>query len=303
MKLPFIVVCSLLWSLSFPSTAQTDHVAFIQKEKLTPPNCVVLRGETFLDETEIANIHWLEFLHYAAKDSSREYYKSMLPDTTVWTTAALPSISIDRSRRMDVDSSASNRDFPSQYLRYPGYRYYPVVGISYAQATEFCKWRSEAVNILVNKKLAESKKDYRVRYKYFLPTIEDLEFSSRDSIVKHQLKDKTARMIRKLSPGFKEKAEFWNASVKQHIGIDKSGNEIYVESVNLLGNILENVNSRHIYNLVGNVSEITAEEGKSFGGAWIHSMDQIQNNKIFLYTKPEYWLGFRCACTVEIIRN
>jgi formylglycine-generating enzyme required for sulfatase activity len=296
-------VCLSLWSLSFPVAAQTDHLAFIQNEKLTPPNCVVLREETFLDETEIANIHWLEFLHYAAKDSSREYYESMLPDTAAWTTAALPSIFIDHARKMNVDSSTSNRDFPSQYLRYPAYRYYPVVGISYAQATEFCKWRSEAVNVVVNKKLAESKKDYRVHYKYFLPTIEDLAFASRDSITKHQMKDKTVRVIRKLSPGYKEKTEFWNASVKQHIGVYKSGNEIYVESVNLLGSILENGNARHMYNLVGNVSEMTAEEGKSFGGAWIHSMDEIQNNKIFLYTKSEYWLGVRCACTVEIIRK
>jgi hypothetical protein len=110
MKLSFIVSLSL-WSLSFPTAAQIDHIAFIQKEKQTPPNCVVLRGETFLDETEIANIHWLEFLHYAAKDSAREYYESMLPDTMVWTTAALPSILIDHSRKMDIDSAASNRDF------------------------------------------------------------------------------------------------------------------------------------------------------------------------------------------------
>jgi hypothetical protein len=156
---------------------------------------------------------------------------------------------------------------------------------------------------VANKKLAQSKKDYRVRYKYFLPTIDDLEFAIRDSLGKHQLKEKTARVIRKLSPGFKEKTEFWNASVKQHIGIDKSGNEIFVESVNLVGYIFENENQRHMYNLVGNVSEMTSEEGKSFGGAWIHSMDEIQNNKIFLYTKPDYWLGFRCACTVEVIKN
>lgn len=38
----------------------------------------------FMDETEIANIHWLEYLHHLAKDSSQEVYAAARPDTTVW---------------------------------------------------------------------------------------------------------------------------------------------------------------------------------------------------------------------------
>ena len=38
----------------------------------------------YMDETEIANIHWLEYMHYLAKDSTQEVYAAALPDTTVW---------------------------------------------------------------------------------------------------------------------------------------------------------------------------------------------------------------------------
>src|SRR6476661_4294651 len=38
----------------------------------------------YMDETEIANIHWLEYLFYIKRDSSEEFYKAALPDTTVW---------------------------------------------------------------------------------------------------------------------------------------------------------------------------------------------------------------------------
>jgi sulfatase modifying factor 1 len=38
----------------------------------------------YMDETEIANIHWLEYIHYLAKDSSQEAYQAALPDTMVW---------------------------------------------------------------------------------------------------------------------------------------------------------------------------------------------------------------------------
>src|SRR6267154_5033572 len=45
----------------------------------------------YMDETEIANIHWLEYLHYLTVDSPRssdpnvkDAYVRALPDTNVW---------------------------------------------------------------------------------------------------------------------------------------------------------------------------------------------------------------------------
>ena len=83
----------------------------------------------FLDQTEIANIHWLEYLHYLKRDSSDTYYRANLPDTTVW-----------------EKELAFNSPYVNNYLRYPGFRYYPVVGVSWEQAIMYCAWRTEAVN-------------------------------------------------------------------------------------------------------------------------------------------------------------
>ena len=41
---------------------------------------------------------------------------------------------------------AFNTPYVSNYLRYPGFRYYPVVGVSWNQAVDYCRWRTEAVN-------------------------------------------------------------------------------------------------------------------------------------------------------------
>lgn len=84
----------------------------------------------YMDETEIANIHWLEYLHYLARDSSQEIYQAALPDTTVW-----------------VGKLAFNDPYVDHYLRYPGFRYFPVVGISWTQASNYSVWRTRAVNI------------------------------------------------------------------------------------------------------------------------------------------------------------
>jgi formylglycine-generating enzyme len=84
----------------------------------------------YMDETEIANIHWLEYLHYLAKDSTQEVYERALPDTTVW-----------------AGKLAFNDPYVEHYLRYPGFRYFPVVGVSWVQASEYSVWRTRAVNI------------------------------------------------------------------------------------------------------------------------------------------------------------
>ena len=90
----------------------------------------------YMDETEIANIHWLEFLKYLSLDSPRssdpnikDAYSRNLPDTNVWR-----------------GKLAFNDPYVEHYLRYPGFRYFPVVGVSWKQANEFSKWRTSKVN-------------------------------------------------------------------------------------------------------------------------------------------------------------
>jgi len=88
----------------------------------------------YMDETEIANIHWLEYMFAVQRDSSEEAYKATLPDTTVW-----------------ASELAYNDPYVDHYLRYPGFRFFPVVGVTWKQAVAYCDWRTA----VVNKKLAE----------------------------------------------------------------------------------------------------------------------------------------------------
>lgn len=93
----------------------------------------------YMDETEIANVHYREYLYWVTKQfpDFPEVIRNAYPDTLVWR-----------------DELAYNEPYVQYYFRYPSYNYYPVVGVSWLQANEFCKWRSDRVNemILADKK-------------------------------------------------------------------------------------------------------------------------------------------------------
>jgi gliding motility-associated lipoprotein GldJ len=88
----------------------------------------------YMDETEVANIHWLEYLHDLKRDSLPEVYQAALPDTTVW------------SQQLSF-----NDPYVTYYLRYPGFRFFPVVGVSWLQANDFAIWRTNKVNEILAK--------------------------------------------------------------------------------------------------------------------------------------------------------
>ncbi|MFN8437726.1 MAG: gliding motility lipoprotein GldJ [Cytophagales bacterium] len=83
----------------------------------------------YMDMTEVANVHWLEYMFHIQKDSSEDVYKKVIPDTTVW-----------------ASELAYNDPYVDHYLRYPGFRYFPVVGVTWEQADKYSAWRTQRVN-------------------------------------------------------------------------------------------------------------------------------------------------------------
>ncbi len=84
----------------------------------------------YLDETEVSNIQYLEYLYWIGRVFSfPEIYKNALPDTNSW-----------RSKL------AFNEPFVEYYFRHPAYQDYPVVGVSWLQAKNFADWRTDRVN-------------------------------------------------------------------------------------------------------------------------------------------------------------
>jgi formylglycine-generating enzyme len=144
------------WDYNDPKNGGFEVVPY--KEPITGPGLVFIEGGTFtmgrmsddpmyewnniprrvtvpsfyMDETEVANIDYVEYLYWLNRVFGTNYpevYRKALPDTLVWR-----------------EKLAYNEPLIETYLRHPAYRNYPVVGISWTQASDYCLWRTDRVN-------------------------------------------------------------------------------------------------------------------------------------------------------------
>ena len=97
----------------------------------------------FMDETEVTNVMYREYLFWLKKkfyksdsEEVRNIYFAALPDTLVWR-----------------NPLGFNEDMVNNYLRHPAFNNHPVVGVSWVQAQNFSKWRTNRVNekLLIDK--------------------------------------------------------------------------------------------------------------------------------------------------------
>lgn len=137
-------------------------------EQATGPNLVFIEGGTFtmgrieqditydwnnvprrvtvesfyMDQTEVTNVDYREYLYWLSRvfPSYPEVYRKALPDTLVWRTPL-----------------AYNEPYVQYYFRHPSYNDYPVVGVNWLQANDYCAWRTDRVNenILIKEGILE----------------------------------------------------------------------------------------------------------------------------------------------------
>jgi gliding motility-associated lipoprotein GldJ len=144
------------WNYNDPKNGGFEVVPYEEQE--TGPGLILVQGGTFamgrteqdvtvewnniprrvtvssfyMDETEVANIHYLEYLYWVSRVFGADYpevYKHALPDSLVWR-----------------DQLSFNEPMIKYYLRHPSFQYYPVVGVNWLQANDFCAWRTDRVN-------------------------------------------------------------------------------------------------------------------------------------------------------------
>jgi len=112
------------------------------KLKYPPPGTNFLKDNIFIDEAEVSNMSWGEYMYWIKRVYGADswQFKSTLPDTLVWKNCYQDFKMRTNQDQTDIESLVY------LYLRHPQYNHFPVVGVSYDQAVNFCNWRTNRVN-------------------------------------------------------------------------------------------------------------------------------------------------------------
>jgi gliding motility-associated lipoprotein GldJ len=244
------------WNFNDPKVGGFQKVPFIDQE--TGPGLLLVEGGTFtmgrseqdvmydwnnrptrvtvssfyMDQTEVTNFHWLEYLYWISRayETYPMVYKNALPDTLCWRTPL-----------------AFMEKYVDYYLRHPAYRDYPVVGVSWLQANDFCKWRTDRVNeyILVREGILAWNVDQR----------DDNTFNT-DAYYAGQYEEAVVRNVQNLDPSKMDGKKLGTRIVKMEDGILLPRYRLPTEAewefaaTGLIGNLqpgTENVSDRKIY--------------------------------------------------------
>jgi formylglycine-generating enzyme required for sulfatase activity len=240
----------------------------------TPPNTVWLQDSVFIDKTEVANIHWLEYLHFLRKQVAQNKltqaeYQAQIPDTSI------------------TCSQQVNR------LTHPAYRWQPVVGISYEQAVRFCEWRSVVASEVYNEAHPAPAGLYW-QFTYRLPTIKEWEKAAAGGLDVSLYPYGLTRLfdIASTEP-VRMRPPKPLINYRDHKTKLFSLKKIDAYAPNGLG----------IYQMIGNVAEMTATQGIAKGGSWRHRKGACKIRKSQRYFAPDNWLGFRAICEVKLVEK
>ncbi|HEU4716224.1 MAG TPA: SUMF1/EgtB/PvdO family nonheme iron enzyme [Bacteroidia bacterium] len=278
--------------------------------KLKSATVAINGTQIMIDQGEVSMADWFTFIYKTAYDEKNDgfnqvRYDSLMPDTNILPQkyrflvrmfAKLDNFygngGTDKWRWFFGDNtytlgffipvSESVWGVDSLKTKIKNYMKLPVVAITYSQAQEYIAWRAQLAS--AEKKVADD--GWKVKGRLMT-------------------KEEWQNMATSLGPRFatNNTAQIDTVNTKGcyllNIRTDKpcesvlEGRKVFGEGA--VGVFSYNPDRNGLYNIFGNVAEMTQEEGIAIGGSYADYGIMCNASKTVSYSKPEPWLGFRCV--------
>ncbi|MGV3630397.1 MAG: SUMF1/EgtB/PvdO family nonheme iron enzyme [Bacteroidota bacterium] len=229
-----------------------------------PSGLVVRSGDTlsvqafYISKGEVTNKEYRLFLADLKANNKMSDYTKAYPDTLAW--------------------KQISPAFSDYYFSHPAYADYPVVNVSFEAAQMYCNWFTEKMN-------SDPKAKYV--YQFRLPVREEF-----------------IRACRGENHG---RQYAWKYEGVQNEKGNVLCNHLRNEPA-IAGSLADNAditapsrsywpNDYGIYNLNGNVAEMTNTRGLATGGSWKDKAGHVRNESSGVYSGPQPNVGFRMVST------
>ena len=231
-----------------------------------------VKEDLYVNKYEVSNLQYRTFLADLEQSNQAATYTACLPDTLCWR-----------------DKANYNEPYVAYYFRYTSYSNYPVVGVSYEAANEYCSWLTEKYN-------QDTKRKFR-KVIFKLLTEEEWVFSANDG---------DSSKVYTWGSGFIQNnrhqylcnfkhTEFVIDSVSKKITAERNLNDqpTITGPVNAFY-----PNSFGLFNMCGNAAEMISEKGIAKGGSYLEPAYNVRISSTKNYTKPQSDIGFRVAMKI-----
>jgi formylglycine-generating enzyme required for sulfatase activity len=235
----------------------------------------------FMDEGEITNLDWKEYIYWLSNYDTANM-NAMLPDTFAW-------------NRGEVKASLDA--FRKYYFRHQAYHDFPVVGINRRQAEAYCQWR--AARIMETEWFKKSELDSII---FRLPTRNEWQMAARGKLSNSSMWPWEGESIR-----FEEPKKL-RGLIRLNCKSKYSSNQKGVSPQQLDETFITTPsysywpNTFELYNMCGNVAEWT-QEGFAVGGSWNNYAEDCKieaKHAQYTDTFSSKTIGFRCV--MEIVQ-
>lgn len=238
-----------------------------------------VNDSTYIDATEVDMGSWLSYYNWVLIHEGYIKARKVLPDSSVIDSKIWAYI-----KQKTGNYIAAEARYTGQPIGYfhnmskggvvidngdgsNGFDIYnlPVVGVSYQQVVDFCKWRMKVKGKYVFRLPTE--KEWMNYCKSHLESFSK-HISMTDSVVKNGLC---------ATFNYYHKSCQFNETLAHLFPIASFG-----------------CDKNYVFDMYGNVSEMVLEQGIAKGGNYLLYASQCSADSVQHYKKPEKWLGFRC---------